>query len=354
MTMILGHRKSAAIVALQLVIFVARRGALAWDPFSTSVNCVSIKKPLCRSRSTSLSPDTSRPRLCATSEDEREEAGNEEESAAEEIKRAWSQGQEVGKEIRKDFARRFKAPQVDDVGLVVTDALVAGIVTPGLEVIVAVGAGAPLPHWVVPALGLVTSVLARGLTLASCFVVGAFAAECYDRRAFDFPPPQGRSGRCVLLHVPRPPHPSCSGRARTSEARGAARNPPSPPLISPTSLRLNTHQTPVTMQVRRDHEARVVGRRVRGGPPHFMHAGADGPGGGIRRGAWGRGRERRSSPGGRRRPGSGRPGRSAGAHDMAALPHIHEPIRRLRGPVVGLVAKCGGGGYNSMAAQLDD
>lgn len=118
-----------------------------------------------------------------------------EESTTEDLAKAWSAGKQAGSEIRDDVSRRFQAPVVNDQGLVITDALIAGIVVPGLEIFAAVAAGGPLPHWVVPNIGLVSSVLARGATLAACFCTGAFAAEAYDRRAFDYPPPYGKSDR---------------------------------------------------------------------------------------------------------------------------------------------------------------
>lgn len=112
-----------------------------------------------------------------------------------ELAEAWSAGKQAGTEIRDDISRRFRAPVVNDQGLVITDALIAGVVVPGLEIFAAVASGGPLPHWVVPSMGLVSSVLTRGATLAACFCIGAFAAEAYDRRAFDYPPPDGRSDR---------------------------------------------------------------------------------------------------------------------------------------------------------------
>lgn len=95
----------------------------------------------------------------------------------EELKQAWSMGKDAGGDIRRDIFRRFQYPKIDDEGLIIADALVAGIISPGIEVFLSVASGGPLPHWVEPSGGLVTSVLVRGATLAACFVAGAFAAE---------------------------------------------------------------------------------------------------------------------------------------------------------------------------------
>lgn len=106
---------------------------------------------------------------------------------------AWRLGIKAGRASAEDVARRFLDPQVDDPGLILADTLVAGVVVPGIEVLASAAAGAPLPHWVaLSSLGLVGSVLTRGATLAACFVTGAFAAKCYDRRAYDFPGVEGR------------------------------------------------------------------------------------------------------------------------------------------------------------------
>jgi len=102
---------------------------------------------------------------------------SEDQFNVDELKSAWSMGKEAGNGIRKEVVRRFQDPKIDDVGLIITDALVAGIIAPGIEIFLTVGSGSPLPHWVYPSSGLITSVLVRGATLAACFVAGAFAAE---------------------------------------------------------------------------------------------------------------------------------------------------------------------------------
>jgi hypothetical protein len=95
----------------------------------------------------------------------------------EELKQAWLMGKEAGGDIQKEIFRRFQYPKIDDEGLVIADALVAGIISPGIEVFLSVASGGPPPHWVEPSSGLITSVLVRGATLATCFVAGALAAE---------------------------------------------------------------------------------------------------------------------------------------------------------------------------------
>ena len=119
-----------------------------------------------------------------------EEAAPEEEGS---LRDAWERGVANGREI----AARFANPRVDDQGLVYADALVAGVVAPGLEVIVAAALGAPLPLWAY-AWGprrLVLPVLTRGATEAAAWYGGACAARLYERPSFDFPPPAGADDR---------------------------------------------------------------------------------------------------------------------------------------------------------------
>lgn len=106
---------------------------------------------------------------------------------------AWDAAMANGKEI----AARFVAPRVDDEGLVIADALVAGVVAPGLEILVGTALGVPLPRWAY-ALGpqrRVLPVLARGAAEAACWYGGACAARLYERPSFDFPPPEGADDR---------------------------------------------------------------------------------------------------------------------------------------------------------------
>lgn len=79
--------------------------------------------------------------------------------------------------------QRFASPKIDDQGLIIADALVAGVVAPGLELITALAVGAPLPAWasVLGARRLVLPTLLRGTTLATCWLGGALSARLYDR-----------------------------------------------------------------------------------------------------------------------------------------------------------------------------
>ena len=73
---------------------------------------------------------------------------NDEDDLPEEtIGDAWEAGLENGRAIGKTVVARFASPIVDDQGLIIADALVAGIVAPGLEVITCTALGVPLPSW---------------------------------------------------------------------------------------------------------------------------------------------------------------------------------------------------------------
>ena len=122
--------------------------------------------------------------------------GSDASSGGETLREAWDLGVENGKEI----VARFASPKVDDDGLVIADALIAGIVAPGLEVIVCTVGGVPLPLWAT-AFGrrkLVLPVLVRGATEAACWYAGAVSARLYERDAYDFPPPAGAEDRFAV------------------------------------------------------------------------------------------------------------------------------------------------------------
>ena len=98
---------------------------------------------------------------------------------------------------REDIGRRFTNPKIDDDGLVIADALIAGIVAPGFEALVSVASGVPPPSWAL-ALGpkkLVAPVMIRGSNLAAAWLSGALAARLYERSSYDFPPPDGAKSR---------------------------------------------------------------------------------------------------------------------------------------------------------------
>ena len=115
---------------------------------------------------------------------------------------AWEAGLENGRAIGKTVVARFASPIVDDQGLIIADALVAGIVAPGLEIITctALGLGVPLPSWssVFGARRLVAPTLLRGATLSTCWFGGALSARLYARDAYDFPPPNGADDRFAV------------------------------------------------------------------------------------------------------------------------------------------------------------
>ena len=113
---------------------------------------------------------------------------------------AWEAGLENGRAIGKTVVARFASPIVDDQGLIIADALVAGIVAPGLEIITCTLTGFPLPSWssVFGARRLVAPTLLRGATLSTCWFGGALSARLYARDAYDFPPPNGADDRFAV------------------------------------------------------------------------------------------------------------------------------------------------------------
>jgi hypothetical protein len=113
---------------------------------------------------------------------------------------AWKAGLENGYAVGKMVLRRFASPKVDDQGLIIADALIAGIVAPGLEILACTALGVPLPAWST-ALGarrLVAPTLLRGATLSTCWFGGALSARLYERETYDFPPPAGADDRFVV------------------------------------------------------------------------------------------------------------------------------------------------------------
>ena len=75
-------------------------------------------------------------------------SNNDEDDVPEEtIGAAWEAGLENGRAIGKTVVARFASPIVADQGLIIADALVAGIVAPGLEIITCTALGFPLPSW---------------------------------------------------------------------------------------------------------------------------------------------------------------------------------------------------------------
>ena len=90
--------------------------------------------------------------------------------------------------------RRFTSPVIDDRGLPFTDALVAQIVGPALQVFWLSLVHAPSPTWLRPIFdnalwqtrgSLLAPTLLHGAGLACCWVAGALAAQAYERKAID-------------------------------------------------------------------------------------------------------------------------------------------------------------------------
>lgn len=87
--------------------------------------------------------------------------------------------------------RRFLTPRVDDGGLPIADSLVC-LSMPVLLATVVLAGGLPRPSWLVAApfvprvraLPFVLPAVGHGLTLASCWVLGAFAAAAYRQEAY--------------------------------------------------------------------------------------------------------------------------------------------------------------------------
>jgi hypothetical protein len=89
------------------------------------------------------------------------------------------------------WVRRFFTPVVDDPGLPIADSLVC-LAVPVLLATVILAGGLPRPSWLVAApwvprvraLPYVLPAIGHGLSLASCWVAGAFAAESYRKEAY--------------------------------------------------------------------------------------------------------------------------------------------------------------------------
>jgi hypothetical protein len=100
--------------------------------------------------------------------------------------------------------RRFLDPVVDDPGLPLTDALVAQVVAPTLQICWLTINAAPSPTWLAP-IGryfgeapelaprgsLLAPALIHGAGLAVCWGLGALAARLYEREAFSLSPSEG-------------------------------------------------------------------------------------------------------------------------------------------------------------------
>lgn len=86
---------------------------------------------------------------------------------------------------------RILTPRVDDLGLPIADSLVCVAANVVLATVVLAG-GLPRPSWLVAAtfvpriraLPYVLPAVGHGLSLASCWVLGAFAAAAYRKEAY--------------------------------------------------------------------------------------------------------------------------------------------------------------------------
>jgi hypothetical protein len=94
----------------------------------------------------------------------------------------------------RSWLDRFTSPVIDDAGLPITDALMAQIVAPSLQVFWISLVHGPSPTWLRPMLqselwaargSLLAPTLIHGAELACCWLAGALAAEAYQKRAID-------------------------------------------------------------------------------------------------------------------------------------------------------------------------
>ncbi|GMH98569.1 hypothetical protein TrVE_jg8444 [Triparma verrucosa] len=99
---------------------------------------------------------------------------------------------------------RFLNPKIDDVGLPLADALIAGIVAP-VSVVFVCGVQRYSPTWLVAtlpptsalnnALRLFPATLSHGALLAGCWLLGALASKSFEKEAF------GKDFSVVLTRV---------------------------------------------------------------------------------------------------------------------------------------------------------
>lgn len=93
--------------------------------------------------------------------------------------------------------QRFLSPTIDDPGLPLTDALLAQIVAPSLQIFWVFLVHAPSPSWLrplssyfgeapelAPRGSLLAPTLIHGAGLAVCWLAGALAARMYEKEAF--------------------------------------------------------------------------------------------------------------------------------------------------------------------------
>jgi hypothetical protein len=107
-----------------------------------------------------------------------------------------SERNQLGKETNEnnDIINRFRSPQIDDPYLPLSDVVTAQVIAPGLQLFWIVLVGGPRPSWCTPYFdsgtlygsgigSLLAPTLIHGAALASCWLVGAIAAQAYRRDA---------------------------------------------------------------------------------------------------------------------------------------------------------------------------
>ena len=89
---------------------------------------------------------------------------------------------------------RVLSPKIDDKGLPLTDAFVAQIIGPSLQVFWLTFVGAPRPTWLLPVYdttfsqyrgALLAPTLVHGAGLACCWLLGTLVARAYEEEAID-------------------------------------------------------------------------------------------------------------------------------------------------------------------------
>lgn len=96
---------------------------------------------------------------------------------------------------KQQMTDRFLSPRIDDAGLPITDALLAQIVAPSLQIFWLSANHAPLPTWLAPNVGMLYNAPTQGAFLAPalihgagqavCWIAGALAARGFESDAFD-------------------------------------------------------------------------------------------------------------------------------------------------------------------------
>ena len=102
-----------------------------------------------------------------------------------------------------DIMRRFTAPVIDDLGLPLSDVLVAQVIAPSLQIAWISIQHAPQPSWLQPIFdtsvlytnrgALLAPALIHGAALASCWITGALAAKAYERKSISPVPIKSQS-----------------------------------------------------------------------------------------------------------------------------------------------------------------